>query len=178
MHAWYAYTVGSGSGPRLGRPVFYEVGLRPTSLVEDFFGSVVRSNQKMSDVATDSDIELAKNAKSAFDNHRYESCLSSLNKLLDARRNDGRVAHNRAVAQYLLSNYTLTDDFRKSLHAVSSQVRTEWKNKGERELPWCALIRNILVYYDCSSIEMRKAVVWKYLLVIKECYSSIKHSFT
>ena len=79
----------------------------------------------MSDVATDSDIELAKNAKSAFDGHRYESCLSSLNKLLDARRTDGRVAHNRAVAQYLLSNYTLTDDFRKSLHAVSTQVQFE-----------------------------------------------------
>lgn len=74
------------------------------------------------ETVTDSDVELAKNAKSAFDSHRYESCLSSLNKLLDARRTDGRVAHNRAVAQYLLSNYTLTDDFRKSLHAVSTQV--------------------------------------------------------
>ena len=74
------------------------------------------------DTVTDSDVELAKNAKSAFDNHRYESCLSSLNKLLDARRTDARVAHNRAVAQYLLSNLTLTDDFRKSLHSVSAQV--------------------------------------------------------
>ena len=91
----------------------------------------------MSDVATDSDIELAKNAKSAFDSHRYESCLSSLNKLLDARRTDGRVAHNRAVAQYLLSNYTLTDDFRKSLHAVSAQVQFERRKWSL----WCALIR-------------------------------------
>ena len=55
---------------------------------------------------------------------RYESCLSALNRLLDARRHDARVAHNRAVAQYLLSNLTLTDEFRKSLHTVSMQVGT------------------------------------------------------
>ena len=42
------------------------------------------------------------------------------------------MARNRAVAQYLFSNYTLTDDFRKSLHAqVEFDIR-KW---------WCALIR-------------------------------------
>lgn len=68
------------------------------------------------------ELELARSAKDAFDLHRYESCLSALNKLLDARRHDARVAHNRAVAQYLLSNLTLTDEFRKNLHAVHMQV--------------------------------------------------------
>ena len=68
------------------------------------------------------EMELARTAKEAFDNHRYESCLSALNRLLDARRHDARVAHNRAVAQYLLSNLTLTDEFRKSLNAVNMQV--------------------------------------------------------
>ena len=33
------------------------------------------------------------------------------------------MAHNRAIAQYLLSNLTLTDEFRKSLHTVNMQVR-------------------------------------------------------
>ena len=82
----------------------------------------------MSDIGTDSDIELAKNAKSAFDNHRYKlSCLSSLKKLHDACRRDGRVAHNIAIEQYPLSNYILTGGFRKSLHAVSTQVGLDKK---------------------------------------------------
>ena len=71
---------------------------------------------------SDHEPELARMAKEAFDNQRYESCLSALNKLLDARRRDPRVAHNRAVAQYLLSNLTLTDEFRKNLQAVNVQV--------------------------------------------------------
>ena len=53
---------------------------------------------------------------------RYESCLSTLNRLLESRRHDARVAHNRAVAQYLLSNLTFTDEFRRSLHTVNMQV--------------------------------------------------------
>ncbi len=68
------------------------------------------------------EMELARLAKVAFDSHRYESCLSSLNKLQESRGSDGRVAHNRAVAQYLLSNLTLTDGFRKALLLVNTQV--------------------------------------------------------
>lgn len=67
--------------------------------------------------------ELAQQAKEAFDNHHYESCLSTLNKLMELRRNDKRVAHNRAVARYLLSNLTLTDEFRKNLQTLKAQVR-------------------------------------------------------
>ena len=94
----------------------------PRPRAKSFESHQIHFSQMSADTVTDSDVELAKNAKSAFDNHRYESCHSSLNKLLDARRTDARVAHNRAVAQYLLSNLTLTDDFRKSLHSVSAQV--------------------------------------------------------
>ena len=75
---------------------------------------------------SDQELELARMAKEAFNNHRYESCLSALNKLLDCRRQDGRVLHNRAVAQYLLSNLTHTDDFRKTLQSVSAQVTSIW----------------------------------------------------
>ena len=71
---------------------------------------------------SEQELELARVSREAFNNHRYESCLSSLNKLLDSRRQDGRVHHNRAVAQYLLSNLTHTDEFRRTLHSVSAQV--------------------------------------------------------
>ena len=70
-------------------------------------------------------LELAQQAKEAFDNHRYESCLSTLNKLMEIRRHDKRVAHNRAVARYLLSNLTLTDEFRKNLQTLKAQVREQ-----------------------------------------------------
>jgi hypothetical protein len=72
---------------------------------------------------SDEDAELSRVARDAFYNHHYESCLSALNKLLDSRRHDGRVIHNRAVAQYLLSNLTHTDEFRRTLESVSAQVR-------------------------------------------------------
>ncbi len=78
------------------------------------------------------DQDLAKAAKAAFDSHRYESCLSFLNKLLDSRRHDSRVAHNVAVAQYMLSNLTHTDVFRKTLQSVSMQVRGIHNYAGTR----------------------------------------------
>lgn len=71
---------------------------------------------------SEQELDLARVAKDSFNNHRYESCLSALNKLLDCRRHDARVIHNRAVAQYLLSNLTHTDDFRRTLQSVSVQV--------------------------------------------------------
>lgn len=76
----------------------------------------------MASTITEDEMELARLAKEAFDSHRYESCLSSLNKLQECRGNDGRVAHNMAVAQYLLSNLTFTDGFRKALQSVNTQV--------------------------------------------------------
>lgn len=68
------------------------------------------------------DVELSRVARDSFHGHRYESCLSALNKLLDSRRYDGRIIHNRAVAQYMLSNLTHTDEFRRTLQSVSAQV--------------------------------------------------------
>ena len=68
------------------------------------------------------ELDLARAARESFNSHRYESCLSALNKLLDCRRHDARVIHNRAVAQYLLSNLTHTDEFRRTLQSVSAQV--------------------------------------------------------
>ena len=70
-------------------------------------------------------VELARLAKEAFEHHRYESCLSTLNKLMEVRRHDKRVGHNRAVARYLLSNMTLTDEFRKNLQTLKTQVGRE-----------------------------------------------------
>lgn len=52
---------------------------------------------------------------------RYESCLSILKKLVEIRQEDARVTHNKAVAQYLLSNLTKTDEFRRTLEAVEFQ---------------------------------------------------------
>ena len=74
------------------------------------------------DSVSEQDVELAKTARDAFNSHRYENCLSALNKLLDSRKHDGRVVHNRAVAQFLLSNLTHTDEFRRTLQSVSTQV--------------------------------------------------------
>ena len=47
------------------------------------------------------------------------SILSALNKLHGARRMDGRVARNRAVEQYLPSNYTLTGGFSDIIIIIS-----------------------------------------------------------
>ena len=66
--------------------------------------------------------ELATTAEQHFKCQSYESCLTTLSKLWEQRRDDPRVIHNKAVAKYFLSNLTQTDDFRKTLHQVSEQV--------------------------------------------------------
>lgn len=59
---------------------------------------------------------------------RYESCLSILKKLMEVRYEDVRVAHNKAVAEYLLSNLTKTDEFRKVLQNVEVQFEKDVEN--------------------------------------------------
>ena len=46
------------------------------------------------------------------------------------RRDDWRVAHNRAVAQYLLSNLTKTDEFRRNLLAIELHFERDAENSG------------------------------------------------
>ena len=69
--------------------------------------------------------ELSIAAEQHFKTQSYESCLTTLNKLWEQRRDDPRVLHNKAVARYYLSNLTQTDDFRKTLQQVSDQVSSE-----------------------------------------------------
>lgn len=85
--------------------------------------SALYLKSNMVDVS-EQDLEFAGVAKEAFNSHRYESCLSVLSKLLETRRQDPHAAHNRAVSQYLVSNSIHTDEFRKALQCVSSQVRS------------------------------------------------------
>ena len=69
------------------------------------------------------ELELAMQAGQHYRAQRYESCLTTINRLWERRRDDPRVLHNKAVARYYLSNLTQTDDFRKTLQQVSEQVR-------------------------------------------------------
>ena len=62
--------------------------------------------------------------------YRYEGCLSALNRLVELRRDDWRVAHNRAVAQYLLSNLTKTDEFRRNLITIEQQFERDAECSG------------------------------------------------
>lgn len=68
------------------------------------------------------ELELAMQAGQHYRAQRYESCLTTINRLWERRREDPRVLHNKAVARYYLSNLTQTDDFRKTLQQVSEQV--------------------------------------------------------
>ena len=61
---------------------------------------------------------------------RYESCLSILKKLVELRQEDARVTHNKAVAEYLLSNYTKTDEFRRTLQSVEIQFEKDAESNG------------------------------------------------
>ena len=62
--------------------------------------------------------------------HRYEGCLSILKKLVELRQEDARVTHNKAVAEYLLSNLTKTDEFRKTLQNVEIQFEKDAESNG------------------------------------------------
>ena len=66
--------------------------------------------------------ELASAAEKHFRTQSYESCFTTLNKLLEQRKDDPCVLHNRAVAKYHLSNLTQTDDFRRTLQQILDQV--------------------------------------------------------
>lgn len=122
--------------------------------------------EKMAGVS-DQDAELSRLARDSFHSHRYEGCLSALNKLLDFRRYDGRVIHNRAVAQYMLSNQTHTDEFRRTLQSVSAQV--------SGNTPALSTIHTVHV---CSLTMMLRLLVKQYWSAIKQCCSTTELSYT
>ena len=71
---------------------------------------------------TDQERELANHAQVEFESKHYDSCLVTLAKLAEIRKNDSKVQHNRAVAQYYLSNLFKTDEFSKNLQLLRKQV--------------------------------------------------------
>ena len=71
---------------------------------------------------TDQERELANHAQVEFESKHYDSCLATLAKLAEMRKNDPKVQHNRAVAQFYQSNFLKTDEFSRNLHLVRKQV--------------------------------------------------------
>ena len=92
--------------------------------VEMGVGIAQAASYKMADSQlSPEELELAMQAGQHYRAQRYESCLTTINRLWEKRREDPRVLHNKAVARYYLSNLTQTDDFRKTLQQVSEQVK-------------------------------------------------------
>jgi len=71
---------------------------------------------------TEQQKELASQAMQEFDRKQFTSCCNIMNKLMAQRGNDPRVVHNKAVADFCLSGFQSTDEFRQSLANVCSMV--------------------------------------------------------
>lgn len=73
-------------------------------------------------VISDQERELAQIALADFNKGSFGSCLQHLTKLESSRPTDTKVAHNKAVVEYYKSELKKTDQFRKNMNLVCSQV--------------------------------------------------------
>lgn len=80
---------------------------------------------------TDAERELANNAHVEFESKQFDRCLSSLNKLLELRKNDPKVQHNKTVAQFYHSNCTGTEECGRNLFKIRKQIEKESSQTGE-----------------------------------------------
>lgn len=73
-------------------------------------------------VISEQERELAQTALADFNKGSYGQCLQNLSKLESSRPQDTKVAHNKAIAEYYKSELRKTDQFRKNMNIVCSQV--------------------------------------------------------
>ncbi|XP_003382418.1 PREDICTED: CCR4-NOT transcription complex subunit 10-like [Amphimedon queenslandica] len=120
---------------------------------------------------TEQELELARSAKEAFDNHRYENCLSVLKKLVELRREDARVTHNKAVAQYLLSNLTKTDEFRRTLESVEAQFEHDAKGGGSESVSPISVTEKGVLLFNKALIHQRLHQNSKARVILEQLFS-------
>ena len=114
------------------------VGIKSSFSANVFFGwRLANVSKKMSDKDTDvdnsdltflpsvsaNDKSLANISCSDFLLGKYVECMQSIYKLVSNRPSDPKVIHNKAVIEYFLSDFKRTDEFKKNLYYVCSQVR-------------------------------------------------------
>ncbi|KAM7449598.1 CCR4-NOT transcription complex subunit 10 [Porites harrisoni] len=80
---------------------------------------------------TDAERELANNAHVEFESKQFDRCLSSLSKLLELRKNDPKVQHNKTVAQFYHSHCTGPEECGRSLLKIRKQAEKESSQTGE-----------------------------------------------
>jgi CCR4-NOT transcription complex subunit 10 len=73
-------------------------------------------------VISDQEKDWAQAALTDFNRNSYSSCLQHLLKLEASRPQDTKVAHNKAIVEYYKSDLKKTDQFRKNMNLVCSQV--------------------------------------------------------
>jgi CCR4-NOT transcription complex subunit 10 len=73
-------------------------------------------------VISDQEKDWAQAALTDFNRNSYGSCLQHLLKLEASRPQDTKVAHNKAIVEYYKSDLKKTDQFRKNMNLVCSQV--------------------------------------------------------
>ncbi|XP_073243315.1 CCR4-NOT transcription complex subunit 10-like isoform X3 [Porites lutea] len=80
---------------------------------------------------TDAERELANSAHVEFESKQFDRCLSSLSKLLELRKNDPKVQHNKTVAQFYHSHCTGPEECGRSLLKIRKQAEKESSQTGE-----------------------------------------------
>ncbi|XP_068694299.1 CCR4-NOT transcription complex subunit 10-like isoform X2 [Montipora foliosa] len=119
---------------------------------------------------TDAQRELANNAHVEFESRQYDRCLLSLNKLLELRKNDPKVQHNRTVAQFYLVNCTGSEECGKSLLRIRKQIE---KESGETAEDLDDIDTSYLLYNE-SVIYFHLRQYTKALIILERLFKIVE----
>ena len=105
---------------------------------------------------TDHERELGNQAQHEFDKGNYETCLSTLNKVVSSRSSDAKVHHNKFLTEYCKSGFKNTDEFQKGLHIVCEMVSEllSWQNFNSEVMYELSIIYSTLGSLSGMSQEM------------------------
>ncbi|CAG9821316.1 unnamed protein product [Phaedon cochleariae] len=128
-----------------------------------------KEQDKLPDIVTDQERDIAQNAISEFKKKNYIACLQFLNKL-ENRNNDLKVIHNKAILEFYKSDCKKTDLLQKNLTTICNQFQI--KSEKMDDLDHCIILFNqaVILYHQRQYTAAQRIMdrVYKFIEPMEE----------
>lgn len=129
-----------------------------------------REEEKNPELVTDGEKDLAVAALSDFKKKNYVGCLQNISKLEATRPKDFKVLHNKAVAEYVKSDFRRTEHFKTNLNAICTQFKI--KVDKLEEIDYCiAQFNQAVILFHQKEYTAAQAImdrVYKFIEPMEE----------
>ncbi|KAJ8962748.1 hypothetical protein NQ318_001146 [Aromia moschata] len=120
--------------------------------------------EKIPEIVTDQERDLAQNALAEFKKKNYVACLQHISKL-DSRTNDLKVIHNKAIVEYYKTDFKKTEQFQKNLTSLCNQFKIKVEKLDDIDHCVVQFNQAILLYHQRQYTQAQRIMdrVYKFI---------------